>query len=365
LLKATPDQFFMSAMNLFSHNCVLIVASGFIFTSCTKTSNNNSTGTGPTGSLPDSVVYVAGDNGTNPILWENGKADTLSATTGTAAQVIVSGTDVYVAGICQEVINYSRPGVLNGPITGQYAYWKNGVQTNIGSFGDIVYNNVSIAVIGSDVYFANGAAWKNGTVLALPGMGNGFIVSAFADGSDIYFSGTDSAEDIVYWKNGQLNVISAYQGRGSILPHISCLDVSGTDVYAGGMFNQAAYWKNGTINYLQYPSILEFVPSVTSIFVSGSDVYTTGFLDGTINGVAAYYKNGIENDLPLFFPPNPATLYTTTTIFLMGSDIYVAGYSTTLNALPGGPETTAPVFWKNGVEAVLSASGYARSIYYH
>ncbi len=348
----------------FPNKYILIAATGFIFTCCTK-NNNNTTGTGGTGGkLPDSTVYVSGDNGSNPILWQNGVPDTLSATLGTARQVIVSGSDVYVAGICQEIINYYSPGVLDGPIRGQYAYWKNGVQNNVDSFQDIVYNNVSIAVVGNNVYYANGQAWENGAIIPLTGLGNGVVASAFADGSDIYFVGTDSAQDAVYWKNGQLNIVSAYQGRGSTLPHPDCIYVSGTDVYAGGMFNQAVYWKNGVANFLVYTGTA-FVPSVSSIFVSGNDVYTTGNLIGANNVTASYWKNGVENDLTLNSSPNPPTSYFTNSFFLSGSDIYVAGYSYTQPPVPTMVGTYAPVFWKNGVETVLAPAGYAYSVYVH
>jgi hypothetical protein len=351
-------------MKCFFHICLLSFASIVIFNSCTK-NNNNTTGTGGTGNKPpDSTVYIAGDNGTNPILWQNGIPDTLSTTVGTATQVIVSGSDVYVAGISQEIINYASPGVLAGPIRGQYAYWKNGTQNNIDSFQD-VSGTVSIAVIGSNVYYTNGKAWENGSVIALPGLGSGAVVAVFASGSDIYFVGSDSAQDAVYWKNGQMNIVSAYQGRGSTLPHVHCIYVSGTDVYVGGMFNQAAYWKNGAINYLQYSSINESVGSVSSIFVSGNDVYTTGYLMNTINGVPAYWKNGVENDLALTGSPNPGIIYSTSSVFLMGSDIYVAGYSATLPLVPTMLATYAPVFWKNNVETVLAPAGYAFSVVVH
>ena len=55
--------------------CVLVAAAGFIFTSCKKSSNH---GDGTTPPIPDSTVYIAGNNGVSPILWKNGIPDTLS-----------------------------------------------------------------------------------------------------------------------------------------------------------------------------------------------------------------------------------------------------------------------------------------------
>ncbi len=63
---------------------------------------------------------------------------------------------------------------------------RNGVQNNVDSFQDIVYNNVSIAVVGNNVYYANGQAWENGAIIPLTKLGNGVVASAFADGSTIF-----------------------------------------------------------------------------------------------------------------------------------------------------------------------------------
>jgi hypothetical protein len=353
-------------MKSFFQSSLLFATFYVILTSCSKSNVKTTDSGGTVGKPPDSTVYIAGDNGTNPILWKNGIPDTLSATLGTASQVIVSGNNVYVAGICQVVEIFGSPGVLAAPVTGQYAYWKNGIQNNIGSFGDLTGGSkVSIAVIGNNVYYTNGLAWENGTVIALPGLGYGFVNSTFAIGSDIYFVGTDSAQDAVYWKNGKLNVVSAYKGIGFTRPYAYCIYVSGTDVYVGGMFNQAVYWKNGTPNFLQYPDMISFVSSIGFILVSENDVYTTGKLIGSYSGVPSYWKNGIENDLSLIGSPNIATSYTTTSCFLSGSDVYVTGFSVTQPSSPTMLPTNAPVFWKNDVETVLAPAGYANSVCVH
>jgi hypothetical protein len=347
-----------SVMNSLSHNCLFIL-SFFIFVSCTK-SKNGTTVNGDTtaGATIDTTIYIAGDNGTNPILWKNGKADTLSPTIGSASQVTISGNDVYVAGVYQEIENFSSPGVLSGPITGQYVYWKNGIQNNIGPFRNIV-NTSSISVAGNNVFYSDSSAWENGTMIALPGMAS--VRGIFTSGTDVYIAGYDSVQDVVYWKNGQLTVVSPFLGYGSTTPQVSCIYVSGNDVYLGGMYNQAAYWKNGIVNNLQYTTNTSFVSSINSMLVSGNDVYTPGGLIGVGLG-PAYWKNGIENDLLINGTPNGNTTYVTTSVFLFGSDLYVSGYTSTFV-----PATTtyldSAVCWKNGVEINLHSSGRASSIY--
>jgi hypothetical protein len=348
-------------MNFPSHNCLLFLVTCFIFTSCTKSTNSSGTKTDTTKSTTtDTTIYIAGNNGTNPILWKNGTADTLSTTIGSASQVIVSGNDVYVGGISQGNQNiYSSP-VLNGPLTGQYGYWKNGVQNNIGSIENIG-PPPSISLGGNNVYYSNGSAWENGTIITLPNQDSGSVQSIFASGNDIYAAGYDSARDAVYWKNGQLNIVSAFQGHGYTTPLVYCIAVSGSDVYVGGMYNQAAFWKNGVINYLQYTTNGSFVSYISSLLLSGNDVYATGHLIGTNLG-AAYWKNGIENDLQISGAANGNTTYTTTSIFLDGLDVYVAGYTSTFVQVSTTYLDSA-VYWKNGVEINLKSSGIANSIY--
>ena len=240
------------------------------------------------------------------MLWKNGIADTLSSTVGSASQVIVSGNDVYVSGFYQGILD-SNSGVPALPKTGQYVYWKNGIPNNIGDFGNATTSS-SISVAGNNIYFTNSSAWENGSMIPLQGLG--IIQSSFAVGNDIYFVGNDSVNDAVYWKNGNLNIVSPFGGRGSTTPHAECIYVSGNDVYVGGMYDQAVYWKNGIANFLQHRTTdSSFVSSVSSIFVSGNDVYTTGYIipifvpAGVFIG-PAYWKNGIEHDLLLNVPPN-------------------------------------------------------------
>ncbi len=354
-------------MNYFCRNGFLILISCFIFAHCSK-STGNSGGNNPPPTGP--VVYVAGDNGTNPILWKNGIPDTLSPTTGSANQVLLSGSDVYVSGVYQEIKMYASPGVLSGPVTGQYVYWKNGAQNNIGSFGNVDFP-AFIAVSGADVYFANGyAGWKNGTMLSLPGIptdsafSSGSVKTTFASGPDIYFAGTDSNSNAVDWKNGTMGIVSAYNRFSSNdAPIVSCMYVSGSDVYVGGMLHKGVYWKNGAANFLPYLPDGSFVSNINSVFVSGSDVYSTGKIILGNAPPAAYWKDTLAQVLQVNTPPSATTSYTTTAVFISGTDIYVAGYSSTF-ITPSSTAVDSAMYWKNGMEVSLGSAGRAYSIYF-
>ena len=105
----------------------------------------------------------------------------------------------------------------------------------------------------------------------------GRIVSTFADGADVYFAGTDTLQNVVYWKNGDLTIAAPYGGRGTTLPLIHCIYVSGANVYVGGMSDRGVYWLNGTANFMQpRPGDGSYIGSINSLFVSGTDVYHPG-----------------------------------------------------------------------------------------
>ncbi len=123
----------------------ILIFSIFICISCTKTNSSAVYNAGV-------KIYVAGDNGSNPVLWKNGVPEILSSTLGSASKVILSGSDVYVAGTCEisagSLLSPAGPG-------GQYAYWKNGILNNIGSPG-LLEGILSISVAGNDLYYSSG-----------------------------------------------------------------------------------------------------------------------------------------------------------------------------------------------------------------
>jgi hypothetical protein len=325
---------------------ILLVYIGVVCISCSKSAQNKNGMPETTGA----TVYVAGDNGKNPVLWKNGIEQTLSESEGYASQVILVGNDIYVAGI----VNESGDLLPSGP-SGQYVYWKNGTPVKIGNPAFLKSGNASVSVSGNNVYFTNGLSWENGSVIPLQGQGGGFVQSVFTTGNDIYFTGSDSVGDAVYWKNGMLNVVAQgyfpKHNSGSD-PMAFCIFVSGSDVYVGGLDsnNTGTYWKNSIATTL-HSSVGSFVLGVTSIFVSGKDVYVSANLFLPANSGTnkpAYWKNGIEIDLPL----NGATSGYTTSLYVSGDDVYVTGKT-----------SSGAVYWKNGVETMLSFAVEANSIF--
>ncbi len=331
-------------MNSSSHNRTPLTFVCFIFLLASCTKNTVTTSPGPN-------IYIAGNNGTNPVLWKNGNAGILSSARGSASQVILYGNDIYVAGT-SGVSESLSPG---GP-SGKYVYWKNGIQNDVSDFAHIIESS-SIAVAKNNIYYANSNYWQNGSMITLMGEGFGFVSSTFASGNDIYVAGSDSVGDAVIWKNGVLNVLSKgyfpTSNSGSD-PFALCIYVSGNDVYVGGssIDNTAVYWKNGVATSLQSTISGSFVSSVNSIFVSGNDVYASAILIVPANGgsnAPAYWKNGVEHDLPL----NGAGSGYMTSIFVDGQDVYATGWTSTSGA----------VYWINDVETILSSRGFASSIY--
>jgi hypothetical protein len=315
------------------------------FAGCSKSKSGTDTGTvgGP-------VVYVAGDNGHNPVVWKNGVENTLSSTRGSAEQVLVWNNAVYVSGVDGESLSLN-PG---GP-GGEYVFWKDGVQNNVATAGLNPTGSSAIAVSGNVVYFVGSRLFKNGVQMLLPG--ELFVQAVALNGTDVYAAGSDSVGDAVYWKNGVLHVVAQgyYPAASSGTdPGAFCIVVSGNDVYVGG-FNidlAAAYWKNGVETRLVSAIAGSFVSAVNSLFVAGNDVYASADLIVPANGgvnAPAYWKNGVEVDLPL----NGAETGNTRSIFVSGSDVYVAGWTS----------SAGTVYWKNGVETILSAGGQANSIF--
>ena len=317
---------------------MLITLSCFILLSCSKKSG------APAALIADAAptIYVAGDDGANPVLWKNGNATVLSPTGGSASQLLVSGSDLYVAGITDQ--NFNNVLTPAGP-SGQPCYWKNGTQINIGNPAYFHGGCCSIALAGNDVYFLTTSVWKNGQPAPPQVTGLANISSLFAAGTDIYCAGNDSLAHLAYWKNGTPNVLAQNPSA------VYCMFVSGSDVYMGGndANNTATYWKNGTPVQLHSANGY-FVGSIRSIFISGNDVYAVAnVLQPSGYNIPAYWKNGVEQDLFL----GNATYGYANSIFVSGSNVYVAGQT-----------SAGAVYWKNNSSTILSPKGEANSIYF-
>jgi len=146
--------------------------------------------------------YVDTLSGNYGLVWKNGNLQVLRAQGALGALiktgVVISGTDVYVAGQTPIDSAYSYGG----------GYWKNGVWNSINRF----FAPSSIAGSGSNIYIAGvlassqatlrAAYWENGNLINLPG---GIAATAIAtDGSGVYILGVDNNGNNVLWKNGSL-----------------------------------------------------------------------------------------------------------------------------------------------------------------
>jgi hypothetical protein len=219
-----------------------------------------------------------------------------------ASSVFVAGSDVYIA------INRNvkvREG--NSTISDDnYArYWKNETFVNLGIGGA-----ASIAVSGDDVYVAgvsNNLAvyWKNGakTYLTDGSIGRSFASSIVVNGSDVYVAGYESygtglttKNKAKYWKNGTEVVLA----NGTNSQEAESIAVVGNDVYVAGVEYTAGisktvakYWKNGEEVILTDENNQA---EATSISVIGNDVYVAGkeyVILGALS-FAKYWKNGKE-----------------------------------------------------------------------
>ncbi|WP_160143714.1 hypothetical protein [Chryseolinea soli] len=202
-------------------------------------------------------VYVAGQEnhgagiGFKAKVWKNGVATTLTASSGAAHSVFVSGNDVYVAG-WEEIT------------TGWVAkVWKNGVATSLSPVDQRAYGH-SVFVSGNDVYVA-GQYWNGTTYL------------------------------ICVWKNGTLEIIDP-NTPGS---DVSSIFVSNGDVYlVGNEIRNNAYnakvWKNGTGTFLSSSAGSD----AKSVYVYDGDVYIAGWeYDSDGKQVATLWKNGVASPL--------------------------------------------------------------------
>jgi len=235
-------------------------------------------------------VYVAGISGGAPQYWSNG-ASTPLGSTGTAAAIAISGSDIYVAG-------YSAPTSEMSVAT----YWENG-----------------------------SAVTLSGTA---PSLANGITVSQ----GNVYISGdvnSDSSYLATVWMNGAATQLMDGFLDGSNLPNLTdanSLYVSGADVYVAGLVDKciliatntyycgdvAVYWKNGNPTELVQLTNGGTESLATSIFVSGADVYVTGNEFGISPSVPMLWKNGQAITLP-------ASLTAAQSVFVNGPDVYVAG----------------------------------------
>src|SRR6185295_13624828 len=123
--------------------------------------------------------------------------------------------------------------------------------------------------------------------------------------------------------------------------------VSGEDVFvtgnvqagrSSGSFNDAAFWKNGSLLRLTH---IGSSSTGNSITVFGPDVY----IAGTCHSAAVYWKNGTEivlDDDPFSFG---------TSMVVAGNAVTVAGYRLSPNG-----QTQVAKYWRNNIPVSLTSN---------
>jgi hypothetical protein len=98
-------------------------------------------------------LYIAGESNGLPCLWINGTKNILSTTNGSAYQILINGSDIYVTGYYDLPNNDLFPG---GFMPTQSVYWKNGVENKIGAIVErLGFLEPTISLVNNDIYYAN------------------------------------------------------------------------------------------------------------------------------------------------------------------------------------------------------------------
>ena len=104
-------------MRCFCGNGFLILISCFIFAHCSKSTGNS--GGNNTLHAQDGLYMLPAIMEPIAFYGKTAFATRFHATTGSANEVLLSGSDVYVSGVYQEIKMYASRGVLSGPVTGE------------------------------------------------------------------------------------------------------------------------------------------------------------------------------------------------------------------------------------------------------
>jgi hypothetical protein len=229
--------------------------------------------------VSENNVYVAGfgQNGSNilPGYWFNGVWVGLPLPSGSSSigetnlSLVVSGDNVYVAG---------SPAMNSGCIPG---YWLNGTWIDLPLPSGSSSGHANVLVLsGSDVYVAGSANslgyWLNGTWIDLPlpsGSSGGAVTGLVVSGNNVYVAGSivmNSEYIPGYWLNGTW--IDLPLPSGSSGGAATALVVSGSDVYVAGDANSGSssvpgYWLNGTWIGLLLPPGSGSNPGLTTSIV--------------------------------------------------------------------------------------------------
>jgi IPT/TIG domain len=315
----------------------LVLVCCVFYLSCAKNQDSN---TPPTGNATPSIMKLSVINGIvgdTVVIYGTNFSTTASYNSvefnGTAAQII-SATDNSIVVV-----------VPAGTSTGNLTLSVNGqASSNSILFTALSANIYSFGYCTKTLPYTIGVYFKNGIEAGyIVGAGTVYLSGMYVSGKDIYFCGYETNSNNIpfasYWKNGVQTKLT----DGTKLSTAGSIWVSGTDTYVTGVDGTGIYyWKNG--NLVNIPVVGTFKSGAANlIFISGSDIYLSGtYLDASNNLIAAYWKNGVQVNLP-------GSLPTPYSIFVSGNDVYVAG--TTYN---NATQINTAVYWKNGVVTSLS-----------
>lgn len=189
--------------------------------------------------------------------WKNGVPVPLTdgTTTGEATAIAVSGSDVYVVGWTMDTLEYSPHNYVTGPVA---KLWKNGVLTPLSDLNTTAAVAESVVVSGTDVYVAGYSTppwgshpytaqyWKNGIAFQLSDSTHGakaFAIKVIGDA--VYtggFSSNGAGAIATLWKNQNPSTWT----DGTMNTVVLSVDLLPNLVYAAGFSGSTALvWDNG------------------------------------------------------------------------------------------------------------------------
>ncbi len=296
------------------------------------------------GDVLDEADYIVDWNGSN---W-SGMGPVQGALNHSVTAVTVSGTDVYVGGSFTNLSNHGTP----MPEADYIARWDGSNWHTLGTDGSgngvLSADVTSIAVSGTNVYAGGywGAIWNSGvyipqaahvarfdgtnwSALGSNGVGggsiNGNVYAVAVSGSNVYVGGSfenvvdidettlPAADYIAKWDGSNWSALgSGSGGNGSLNSSVTAIAVSGSNVYAGGLFDNV---KNGgtTLNAADYIAKWDgsnwsalgsglagdgsLNSQVTALAVSGSTVYAVGFFADVKNSGTTLLRGGLHRQM--------------------------------------------------------------------
>lgn len=348
-----------------------------VIASCGKTSDavkpTEPTTPGKPTTTTTNDVYMVGTVNNTAILWKNGAANKLTASSSRtyASSVYVNGSDIYVAGYGTDQNNGNGVAII----------WKNGVATTLTA------DNPDAQAV--SVYASSGTVYAAG-----------YTTVKYQNNQDYPNNGILTYHAATIWVNGTPTILSdgnkAFFDNNGIIQHgqntnrdsgATGIYANGSDIYVSGWEDYGAYgqinailWKNknklilynpiggnytsnqpvdgflgkfftGDTTYVIAPNFsLSSINNASSVFASNGVVYTAGYVtQGAQNGGiqvnaphrATVWTNGIEKalgDSSLFANPN--------SIYVSGGNVYIVGF-----VIKAGKYIAT--LWKNGVASYL------------